>query len=78
MTIQKQLTSNGLCHTPGIFRALQNDYRIDHAKTRNRAITILSEGYKLPRKEAEGLLSGTIPITIDNDAGTISYNVAED
>ena len=26
--IQKQLTSNGMFHTPGLFRALQNDYRI--------------------------------------------------
>ena len=26
--IQKQLTSNAMFHTPGLFRALQNDYRI--------------------------------------------------
>ena len=31
-------------HTPGFFRALQNDYRIK-GKTRRRAVKILSDGY---------------------------------
>lgn len=72
--VEKQLTSNGLVHTPGLFRALRNDYRIKGA-ARRRAVTILADGYRLPREESEGLLSGTIPITIDDDAGTITYTV---
>ena len=73
-SIGKQLTSSGLFHTPGIFRALQNDYRIKGA-TRRRAITILSDGYSLPYDEAEGLLSGAITIEIDEPAGTITYTI---
>jgi hypothetical protein len=73
--VEKQLTSTGLIHTPGIFRALQNDYRIK-GEPRRRAVKILAEGYGLPRKEAEGLLSGAIPIAIDEAAGTVTYTVA--
>jgi hypothetical protein len=75
--IQKQLTSNGLIHTPGIFRALQNDYRIK-GKPRRRPVKILSEGYGLPAKEAEGLLSGAIKIAVDESAGTITYTLERD
>ena len=46
MTIRKQLTSTPMFYTPGLFRALQNDYRIK-GKTRARAIQILSDGYRL-------------------------------
>lgn len=73
--IQKTLTSSGMFHTPGLFRALQNDYRIK-GKTRQHAIKTLSEGYRLPRKEAEGLLSGAIEVAIDETAGTITYTIA--
>jgi hypothetical protein len=73
--IRKQLTSSGLFHTPGVFRALRNDYRIEGAP-RRRAVKTLADGYGLPRAEAEGLLSGTIPIAIDEAAGTITYTVA--
>ena len=44
-------------HTPGFFRALQNDYRIK-GEPRRRAVKILSDGYGMPREEAKGLLSG--------------------
>lgn len=70
--IRKQLTSSALFHTPGLFRALQNDYRIK-GKTRARAIHILSDGYRLSPEEARGLLSGSIPVEIDEAAGTITY-----
>jgi hypothetical protein len=70
--IQKQLTSSGLFHTPGLFRALQNDYGIK-GEPRRRAIRIFSEGYGLSRKEAAGLLSGDIPSEIDDAAGTITF-----
>ena len=40
--IQKQLTSSRMVHTPGLFRALQNDYRIK-GEPRRRAIKTLSE-----------------------------------
>src|SRR5258708_5733078 len=51
--IQKQLTSSGMFHTPGLFRALQNDYRIK-GKPRQHAIKTLSDGYGLSREEAAG------------------------
>jgi hypothetical protein len=69
---RKQLTSSAMFHTPGLFRALQNDYRIK-GKTRARAIQILSDGYRLSPEEARGLLSGSIPVEIDEAAGTITY-----
>jgi len=68
----KQLTSSALFHTPGLFRALQNDYRIK-GKTRARAIKTLSDGYRLSPEESRGLLSGSIPVEIDEATGTITY-----
>jgi hypothetical protein len=76
MTICKQLTSTAMFFTPGLFRALQNDYRIK-GKTRQRAVQILSDGYGLPVEEARGLLSGSIPVKINEAAGTITYTVSE-
>ena len=73
--IEKRLASSGLFHTPGFFRALQNDYRIK-GDPRRRAVRILSEGYGLPYEEAEGLLSGVIAIVIDEAAGTLAYTAA--
>jgi len=76
MTTRKQLTSTPMFHTPGLFRALQNDYRIT-GKTRQRAVQILSDGYRLPVEEARGLLSGSIPVEINEAAGTITYAVSD-
>jgi hypothetical protein len=70
--IQKQLTSNGMFHTPGLFRALQNDYRIN-GEPRLHAIKSLSDGYGLSREEASGLLSGAIKSEIDDAAGTVTF-----
>ena len=70
--IRKQLTSSALFYPPGLFRALQNDYRIK-GKPRQRAIQILRDGYRLSPEEARGLLSGSIPVEIDDGAGTITY-----
>lgn len=74
--IRKQLTSTAMFHTPGLFRALQNDYRIK-GETRQRAIKTLSAGYGLSPEEATALLSGSIPVEIDEVAGTITYEVTE-
>lgn len=76
MTIRKQLTSTAMFHTPGLFRALQNDYRIK-GKTRQRAIQILSDGYGLSTEEARGLLSGSIPVEINEAAGTVTYEAPD-
>jgi hypothetical protein len=70
--VQKQLTSSAMVHTPGFFRALQNDYRIK-GEPRRRAIKILSDVYGMPSGEAKGLLSGATAIVIDEAAGTITY-----
>lgn len=72
--VEKTLTSAGFVHTPGLFRALQNDFRIKGAP-RRRAVKILSDGYALPPEEAAALLSGAIPVLIDEAAGTITYTV---
>ena len=48
--IKKQLTSSAMFHTPGLFRALQNDYRVN-GKPRLHAIKTLSNGYGLSREE---------------------------
>jgi hypothetical protein len=76
MTIRKRLTSTAMFHTPGLFRALQNDYRIK-GKTRQRAVQILSDGYGLPVEEARGLLNGSIAVEINEAAGTITYEVSD-
>jgi hypothetical protein len=44
--VQKQLTSSSMVHTPRLFRALLNDYRIK-GEPRRRAIKILSDVYGL-------------------------------
>jgi hypothetical protein len=69
----RQLTSTAMFYTPGFFRAMQNDYRIK-GEPRRRAIKILSDVYGLTPEDAEGLLSGTISIEIDEAAGTITFN----
>ena len=70
--IEKQLTSSAMFHTPGLFRALQNDYRVN-GKPRLHAIKTLSNGYGLSREEAVGLLSGAIESEIDEAAGTVTF-----
>ncbi len=72
--VRKTLTSTGMIHTPGVFRALRNDYQIN-GRTRARAVSILSTGYGISESEASGLLSGKIPIEVDEVAGTISYTL---
>ncbi len=73
--VTKVMQSSQMFFTPGIFRAMQNDYKVGrkNSQTRKRAISTISGGYNIPDIEAEGILSGTIPVTIDDDAGTVSY-----
>jgi hypothetical protein len=73
--VQKQLTSSDMVHTPGFFRALQNDYRIK-GEPRRRAVRILRDVYGTPPDEAKGLLSGAITMVIDEAGGTITYRIA--
>jgi hypothetical protein len=72
---RKQLMIGGRFDTPGLFRAAQEDYRIG-GMTSRRAIKNFGDWYGLPREEAEGLLSGAIPVAIDEAAGTVTYTVA--
>lgn len=71
---QKRLTSSDLVYTPGLFRAMQHDYRAgkQHKPTRERAVKIMSEGYGLTREEADAILSGKLPVEIDNNEGTVT------
>ncbi len=77
--ISKQLTSSGSFHTPGIFRAMQNNYRAGRrgSKTRNHAIKTMEDGYSLTNEDAEGILSGSIPVEIDEAAGTVTFVTKE-
>lgn len=72
--VQKQLTSSALVNTPGFFRAMQHDYRAGkkHKPTRERAIKIMSDVYGLSREESDGILSGSLPVEIDDEAGTVT------
>ena len=44
---------------------------------RDNTSQLLGDGYGLPVKEARGLLSGSIPVEINEAAGTITYEVSE-
>jgi len=72
--LQKQLTSSEFVHTPGFFRAMQNDYRIKGG-ARQRAIKVMCDVYRLSQDEAVGLLSGSIPVETDEKAATVTYTV---
>ena len=74
ISVQKTLTSTSLIHTPGVFRALQNDYKVS-GETRQRAIKIFSAGYGISETEADKLLSGAICVTINDETGTVCYCV---
>jgi hypothetical protein len=73
--IAKQLMIPGRFNTPGLFRCLQEDYRLGGG-ARRRAVRNFAAWYGLPPAEADGLLSGAIPIAIDEAAGTVTYTVA--
>ena len=51
--IEKQLTSTGLIHTPGLFRAFQNDYRIK-GKTRPPRRQDIQRWIRLSRERSRG------------------------
>jgi hypothetical protein len=72
--VHKKLISSAMVHTPGIFRAMQNDYGI-RGKPRDRAIYMLSNIYQIDEEEAESLLSGRIAVEIDEEQGTVSYEL---
>ena len=69
------LTSANFVHTPGIFSAMQNDYRVgEHDReTRRKAIHVMHKTYGISTEEAEAILSGDTAVTIDEAAGTVSY-----
>lgn len=69
------LTSANFVHTPGIFRALQNDYRVgEHDReTRRKAISLMRKTYGISTEEAEAILSGDTPVTVNETEGTVSY-----
>lgn len=68
-----KLTSSPLVHTPGIFRWLQHQFATGE---KTAATNVLVQGYKLSRQVASGLLSGKIPVTIDDEAETVTFTVA--
>jgi hypothetical protein len=66
-----RLGSSPLIHTPGIFRWAQHGYKFK--EDRQRMINIFVEGYGLTKKCANDILSGRVPVEIDEESGTVSF-----
>jgi len=71
-----RLTSVPMVHTPGLFRWMQNGYKGTRA-AKTSMLNVLCEGFGIGRETARGLLSGKIPVVIDDEAGTVEF-VAKD
>ena len=69
-----KLTSTEMVHTPGILRWMQCRYQTEPFKTNITAL--FAQTYGLSRPVASGVLSGRIPVTIDEDAGTVTFSVS--
>jgi ribosome maturation factor RimP len=59
------LTSNDMISAPGMLRWAMNGYRFQ--RDRNRMIKVMQAWPGLTRKEWQGVLSGTIPHTIEGE-----------
>jgi len=65
------LTSTTMVHAPGILRWAMNGYRFK--RDRNKMIKVIQCWTGLTRKEWHGVLSGTIPHTIEGDRVIIEF-----
>lgn len=60
-----RLLSGPLFNTPGLLAWATNGYKFE--RDRERMLDVFRDGYGLSRLEATGLLTGTIPHTIEGD-----------
>ena len=66
-----RLTSTSLMHTPGILRWAQHGYKFK--SDRKRMLDLFIDGYGLTKECATDLLSGKMPVEIDEDSGTVTF-----
>ena len=66
-----KLTSSPMVHTPGIFQWLQHRFQTGEKAA---AVNVLHEGYGLTRRVASGLLSGKIPVVVNEEEGTVTFS----
>lgn len=69
------LTSTEMVNTPSIFRCFKVRFETE---PENKAMVamLLSDVYKLKYTVARGLLSGRIPVVIDDEAETVTFTIA--
>lgn len=68
-----RLTSTSLMHTPGILRWAQYGYKTGFKSDRKRMLDLFMEGYGLTKECATDLLSGAMPVEVDEDSGTVTF-----
>jgi hypothetical protein len=66
-----RLTSTSLMHTPGILRWAQHGYKFK--SDRKRMLNLFMQGYGLTKECATDLLSGAMPVEVDEDSGTVTF-----
>ena len=58
-------------HTPGILRWAQHGYKFK--SDRKRMLNLFMQGYGLSEECATDLLSGAMPVEVDEDSGTVTF-----
>ena len=77
MTYPKTTTyamqSSPMVHTPGMVRWGINGYHFE--KDRKAIRRVFTEGWSLPAKAVDALLSGKVPYTVNDENGTVTFTV---
>jgi hypothetical protein len=68
------LRSSGFVHTPGMLAWAINGYHFPDDRKYLRSVFV--KGWNLPNKVADALLSGKLPYTVNDENGTVSFEVA--
>ena len=71
--VEVRLTSTAMVHTPGILAWAVNGYKFP--RDRKRMVNVISQTYKLKPAIAKGLLSGSLPYEVIDDA--VVFHAAE-
>lgn len=64
-----RLQSAAMIHTPGMVRWAMNGWHFP--KDRKYLRKVFTEGYSLPPKVVDALLSGAVPYTVDADDAVV-------
>ena len=65
------LTSTEMVHTPSIYRAFKVRFETETVKT--LVAMLFSDVYRIRYTVARDILSGKIPVVINEEAGTVSF-----